>query len=262
MSLIAVSGLNVSLGGRPVLSDVSFSVAGGELVGLIGANGAGKSTLLRAALGLVPGHGGIEIAGRDAASMKARERARHIAYLPQEREIAWPVTVETLVALGRDPHRPRFAGLSQEDRVAIEAAMRRADVLAFRHRPATELSGGEQALVLIARALAQDAPLLLADEPTAGLDPAHQIALMRVFRALTAGGKAVVASLHDLGLAARWCSRVILLDKGSIVADGPPAEVLTPAHLRSVYGIEALFAEAAGSLVVHPLDLAGGRDKP
>jgi iron complex transport system ATP-binding protein len=137
--------------------------------------------------------------------------------------------------------------------------MRRMDVAAFRDRIATDLSGGEKARVLTARALAQDTPLLLADEPTAGLDPAHQIALMRVFRELAASGRGVVASLHDLGLAARWCSRLVLVAKGCVVAKGRPEEVLTPERLRDVYGVTAFFADAAGAPVILPLDIAGGR---
>ncbi len=256
MSLLAVRNLKVRLGGAAVLDGVSFSVGQGEFVGLIGPNGAGKSTLLRAVLGLVESRGGIEVDGRAAAAIGARERARRIAYLAQEREIAWDVPVETVVALGRAPHRPAFAGLGEGDRAAIERAMRRMEVDGFRHRPATELSGGEKARVLIARALAQDTPLLLADEPAAGLDPGHQIALMRVFCALAAEGRSVVASLHDLGLAARWCSRLVLLGQGRIAADGAAEAVLTPQRVREVYGITAFFGTAAGGNVVQPLDLA------
>lgn len=256
MTLLTANGLHVSLGGRAVLNDPSFHVGEGEFVGLIGPNGAGKSTLLRAVLGLIEARGDIAISGQDATSMSARERARRIAYLPQEREIGWPVSVEMVVSLGRAPHRPAFAGLDAADRARIEEAMRRMELQEFRHRVATELSGGEKARVLIARALAQDAPLLLADEPTAGLDPSHQISLMRLFAELAGEGRGVVASLHDLSLAARWCTRLILLDKGAIVADGPPADVLTRERMRSVYGVEAYLGEAEGGLLVVPLDMA------
>lgn len=258
MSLLSVSDLRASLGGKPVLNGLSFDIAAGEFVGLIGPNGAGKSTLLRAALGLLHHAGEVKLGKRSAAVMKAGERARHMAYLPQERDIAWPVTVETLVSLGRAPHRPAFAGLSVADTQVIERAIERMEVEDFRHRPATELSGGEKARVLIARALAQDAPLLLADEPTAGLDPSHQIGLMRIFAELAGEGHGIVASMHELGLAARWCSRLILLDKGRIVADGPPSEVLTAERLRSVYGVEAYLGEAAGGIIVQPLDIRNG----
>jgi iron complex transport system ATP-binding protein len=256
MTLLSAAGLAVSLGGKQVLREVTFSVGSGEFVGLIGPNGAGKSTLLRTVLGLLPIDGALQLDGQAMAAMSARQRAAKAAYLAQEREIAWAVPVETVVALGRSPHRPGFAALGDTDRSIIDEAMRRMDVEAFRNRIATELSGGEKARVLAARALAQDTPLLLADEPTAGLDPSHQIALMRLFGDLARDGKSVVASLHDLGLAARWCSRLILLDRGRIVADGSPENVLTRETLRAVYGVEAFFGEADGARIVHPLDLA------
>lgn len=259
MSLLAVKNLTATLAGKPVLKGLSFAVEPGEFVGLIGPNGAGKSTLLRAVLGFIRHGGAVAIDGHDAARMGARERARHVAYLPQERDIAWPVSVETVVALGRHAHRPNFAAASAADREIVAAAMRRMEVDGFRDRPATELSGGEKARVLIARALAQDAPLFLADEPAAGLDPAHQIGLMKTFSALADEGHAIVASLHDLGLAARWCSRLILLDKGAIVADGPPREVLTAERLAEVYAVETHLGEAGGKPVVLPLDLINSR---
>jgi iron complex transport system ATP-binding protein len=191
VSLLAVEGLGVRLGGRAVLQDVSLRVAAGECVGLIGPNGAGKSTLMRAALGLIGAAGARSLGGDPVAALAPAERARRAAFLPQEREIGWPVTVKALVALGRAPHRPRLAALGQADEAAIAAAMQRMDVAQFADRPATDLSGGERARVLIARALAQEAPLLLADEPAAGLDPAHQLALMETFAALAREGRAV-----------------------------------------------------------------------
>ena len=256
MTLLALSGLSAELGRKTVLRDVALTVKEGEFVGLIGPNGAGKSTLLRAVLGLTPSQGNIELGGRAAASMSASQRAKLVSYLPQEREIAWPVTVERLVGLGRAPHLPPFARPGAADEAAIREAMRRMDVETFADRRATELSGGEKARVLIARALAQEAPLMLADEPTAGLDPAHQITLMRVFAGLAGEGRSVIACLHDLGLAARWCSRLVLLADGAVVADGPPQDVLTAARLRDVYGIEAYLGKNGGGLIVHPLDLA------
>ncbi len=255
-TLLSISGLSVRLGGKPVLNGIDLDVKAGEFVGLIGPNGAGKSTLLRAALGFLPHAGAILIDGKETAGMKARGRAEKVAYLAQDREIAWAVPVETVVALGRSPHRPGFAALSAADRAIVDEAMRRMDVAGFRGRIATELSGGEKARVLVARALAQSTPLLLADEPTAGLDPAHQIALMRLFGELAASGRGVVASLHDLGLAARWCSRLVLVAGGRVVAEGRPAEVLSPRTLREVYGVSAFFAEAGGAPVILPLDLS------
>jgi iron complex transport system ATP-binding protein len=241
VTLLSVENLSVRLGHRQVLNGLGFEVEAGEFVGLIGPNGAGKSTLLRSVLDLVPTQGHVRLSGEAARAMNARQRAARVAYLAQ----------------GREPHRTGFTALTAHDRTIIDAAMQRMDIEPFRDRIATELSGGEKARVLTARALAQDAPLLLADEPTAGLDPAHQISLMRLFASLAADGKSVVASLHDLGLAARWCSRLLLLHKGRIVADGTPTQVLTPQTLRDIYGVETFFGEAGGAPVIQPLDLAG-----
>lgn len=258
-SLLDIAGLNVDLGGAPVVRDLSLNVKAGEFVGLIGPNGAGKSTLLRAIAGLVPIGGTVSVAGDRLEGLKAAERALRLAYVPQEHEIAWPVPVETLVALGRTPHRSNFALLSTSDRQVVADAMARMDVARFAKRPATALSGGEKARVLIARALAQDTPLILADEPAAGLDPAYQIALMRVFRDLAGEGRGVIASMHDLGLSARWCTRLVLLNGGKIVADGSPEEVLTPETLDAIYGVSGFFGVADGGLVVQPLDLVERR---
>jgi iron complex transport system ATP-binding protein len=212
------------------VNGVSFDVEDTEIVGLIGPNGAGKTTLMRAALGLLPSTG-----MSDVARLPPRERARRAAWMPQSREIAWPVSVETLVTLGRIPHLPA----SPADRDAVDRALARLELVAFRERIATELSGGEQARVLLARVLAQETPLILADEPIAGLDPAHQIATMEVFRDLADEGRAVLVSLHDLGLAARHCTRLLLMHRGRLVADGRPAEVLTEANLRAIFGVRA-----------------------
>lgn len=257
MTLLSLGQVEATLGGIEVLRGVTLAVAAGELVGLIGPNGAGKSTLLRAALGLVPARGTIELSGRDMRSLPARERALAASYLPQERDIAWAITVEQLVWLGRAPYRAAFRPFAEEDRAAVEGAMAAMEIDGLRDRPATALSGGEKARVLAARALAQGAPLLLADEPAAGLDPAHQIGLMRTFRSLAGKGHGVVACLHDLGLAARWCTRLILLAQGRIVAQGEPRAVLDPALLREIYRVETYRAEHAGGPIVQPYDLAG-----
>lgn len=257
MTILSLSHVHASLGSRPVLHDVSLEVRAGEFVGLIGPNGAGKSTLLRSILGLVASTGDIGIAGKPARRMNIRERARHVAYLPQDREIAWAVSVEHLVSLGRTPYRRGFSRPSAHDTALVEQAMQRMDVQLLRHRSALDLSGGERARVLIARALAQDAALLLADEPAAGLDPAHQIGLMQSLADLAGKGSAVMASLHDLGLAAGWCTRLVLIHAGRIVADGRPAEVLTADHMRRIYGVEAYLQATELGLIVQPVALAG-----
>lgn len=248
MNLLSLQGLTVARAGRETLCGVDLQVGPGEFVGLIGPNGAGKTTLLRAALGLIPFTGDSNL-----TALPARDRARRAAFLPQSRDIAWPVPVEVLVALGRVPHVGP-GGLAPDDRAAVDRALTRMGLDPFRHRPATGLSGGEQARVLIARVLAQETPLVLADEPTAGLDPAAQIAAMRIFAEQAAAGGAVIASLHDLGLAARHCSRLVLLHAGRLVADGPPAQVLSAENLAQVFGLRAYFAQTADGPVFQPLD--------
>lgn len=250
MTLLNVEQLTVLRGKRAVVDDVSFEIKEGELVGLIGPNGAGKTTLMRAALGLQPRKGTSSL-----SSLTTDKRAKHVAWLPQQREIAWPVTVETVVSLGRIPHLPRGKRLSPQDQHHVDQAISRMHLQSFRDRSATELSGGEQARCLIARALAQDCPLLMVDEPIAGLDPSAQIATLRVFRDTASEGKAVFASLHDLSLAARYCNRLILLSAGKIVADGPPREVLTPENLAQVFHINATVIETEHGPLFHILDI-------
>ncbi len=252
MSLASLSGVGVRRAGRIVLDDVTLELRAGELVGLLGPNGAGKTTLLRVTLGLQPASGTVTLGGERLAALPPRARALAVAYVPQEHEIAWPIAVRELVRLGRLPHRRPPA----EDAAAVEAALAHMDIAGLADRPATELSGGERCRALIARALAQAAPLLLLDEPTAGLDPAHSLALMAMLRALVAGGHGALVSLHDLALAARWCDRLLLLDRGRIVADGPPLEVLTPARLADVYGVTAHVSRDSGGVFVHPVALA------
>ncbi|MBO9696802.1 MAG: ABC transporter ATP-binding protein [Sphingopyxis sp.] len=236
---IVLDHVGVTLGRRAVVHDVSAAFAPGTLTGIVGPNGAGKSTLARAMLALVPANGAVRIDGTDVTAMPRADLARRIAYVPQGQTLHWPLTVERLVGLGRLPHLAPMSRISDTDSAAIERAMERADVLELRDRIATELSGGERARVLFARALAVEAPALIADEPLASLDPGHQIDVMDMLRAEAAGGGLVVAVLHDLTLAARYCDRLLLIDDGRIVADGTPAEVLTADRLRIVYGIDA-----------------------
>jgi iron complex transport system ATP-binding protein len=177
--------------------------------------------------------------GRDAATNPRPERDRTIAYLPQGQTLHWPLTVERLVQLGRLPHLGPLSRVAEGDRDAIERAMARADVLNLRDRIATELSGGERARAMLARALAVEAPVLIADEPLAALDPLHQFEVMELLAAEAAAGRTVIAVLHDLALAARYCTRLLMLYGGRLVADGAPAAVLTPERLAAVYGIHA-----------------------
>jgi len=251
MTMLRVRDLSVSLAKKRVLEDICFDMGEGEFIGLIGPNGAGKTTLLRAVLGLTASEGKIELDDRDLRRMPVSDKARAISYLPQERDVAWAVSVKMLVSLGRSALKPVFAGLDSRDDEIIETVMQRMGVLDLGSRPATELSGGERARALIARVLAQDTPIILADEPVAGLDPAHQLELMELFAGLAQERKTVIASLHDLGLAARYCTRLIVLDQGRLVADGAPEDVLTPALLKSVYGIDAHLMKIDDEFILH-----------
>ena len=239
MVTLTLDRVGVALGRRRVVRDVSAAFAAGTLTGIVGPNGAGKSTLARAMLALVPATGAVRIDGDDVAALPRAGLARRIAYLPQGQTLHWPLTVERLVGLGRLPHLAPMSRIADGDAAAIERAMARADVLHLRDRVATELSGGERARALFARALAVEAAALIADEPLASLDPGHQIDVMELLRGEAAAGGTVIAVLHDLGMAARYCDRLLLIDGGQVVADGPPADVLTAERLRAVYGIDA-----------------------
>jgi iron complex transport system ATP-binding protein len=228
MTLLSLRNITVLRGRRVVVDDISVDVHPHEFMGIIGPNGAGKTTLMRAALGLLPYRGQTTLAG-----MPPVARARACAWLPQAREVAWAITVADLVALGRTPWGGHDPG------GAVPRALARMGLEGMALRSATALSGGEQARALIARALAQDTPLLLADEPIAGLDPAAQIRTMQIFADLAHEGRAVIASIHDLGLAARHCTRLLFLSEGRLVADGPPDQVLDAALLDRVFGLRA-----------------------
>lgn len=252
MSLLSVSGLGVTRGKNAVLSDISFDVAHGEVIGLIGPNGAGKTTLMRALLGLLPSTGHASL-----AELAPNARAQRAAWMPQAREIAWPVDVQTLVALGRIPHLGTGAKPSATDTAAIAQALAHMGLESLSERTATQLSGGEQARALIARALAQETPLLIADEPVAGLDPCHQITTMECFGDLARADRSVIVSLHDLGLAARHCTRLLVLHQGRLVADGAPHDVLNAGLLHSVFGITAWSKMTDQGFVFQPLEALG-----
>jgi len=248
MTDLILTDFAVARGPCDVLRDITLSVGAGEFVGLLGPNGAGKTTLMRGALGMMPHRGQSSL-----SALSVKERARRVAWLPQAREIGWPVSVADLVTLGRLPHLTRGQKPGDADRIAIDAALTRMGLDGFRTRIATQLSGGEQARVLIARALAQDTPLLMADEPAAGLDPAHQLGLMDTLAAEAARGRSVIASLHDLGLAARYCTRLVVLWQGGIAADGPPQSVLTPELLARVFQIRAYVRYTDDGPICQPL---------
>ncbi|MEE4350703.1 MAG: ABC transporter ATP-binding protein [Pacificimonas sp.] len=244
--MLVAEGVSVRVGGKALVSDASFHLKAGALVALVGPNGAGKSSLLRALAGVMPFEGNVRLGDTDWRALSPRERATRLAYLPQERRVEWSIAVADLVALGRHPFRRRFAPQTEDDRTAVAAAMAAMDVRALADRRATTLSGGELARALTARALAVQAPVLLADEPVAALDPYHQLQVMGVLCAEAARGAAVLVVLHDLSLAARFCDRVLLMDRGRIVADGSPREALSPAAVAATYGVEMLTGESGG----------------
>lgn len=236
--MLRLVDLEVILGGGRVVSNVSLSVRRGEFVAVVGPNGAGKTSLLRATAGLVPSRGTIEIGGDQLGRLSRAERARRLAYLPQGHVFHWPMPVGEVVALGRLP-RGAGADLSAVDRQAVMRAMTATGVGGYVDRPVTTLSGGERARVALARVLSTEAPLILADEPTGALDPRYQLVVLDILRKHAAGGGAVVAVLHDVGLAARQADRVVIMDVGRIVADGPPREVLTKGRLAETFGVTA-----------------------
>lgn len=259
MSTLAAKGVSVRLGGRPVLHGVDMAVGGGEMVGLLGPNGAGKLTLVRIMAGLLtPDAGAVTLDGDDIAGRSRRELARSLAYLPQGAQVHWPVAVERLVALGRLPHLGAWQRPRGPDREAVDAALRATDIEALRDRAATALSGGEAARVLLARVLAAEPAVLLADEPVAALDPRHQLALMDLLHARAARGTAVLVVLHDLGLAARFCDRLVLMHEGRVLREGTPEAVLSPEALAEAYGIVARIERHEGALSVTPWRVIGG----
>ena len=245
MSLMTLDKLSVFRGDCPVVDKVTLALEPGDFLGLIGPNGSGKTTLMRAALGILEHEGSSTL-----AALSQSDRAKQAAWLPQIREIAWGLSVRDLVGLGRLPF-----GLIQKNDAHVEAAIIKMDLSAFSDRIATQLSGGEQARVLIARALAQDTPILMADEPTASLDPANQISTLKIFSELAQDGKGIMSSIHDLGLAVRYCTKLALLDRGKLVAFGSADEVLTPDNLQTVFSIEAHYEKTKEGVIFQPLSV-------
>jgi iron complex transport system ATP-binding protein len=232
---------------RAVLSDVSVAIRSGLVTGLVGPNGAGKTTLLRVALGLLDiAQGEVRVLDRNLRDWPRDTRARAMAYLPQGADAHWPVEAGRLVALGRLPHRAAFAPVSAEDLVAVEKALLRCDAAQFASRRMDELSSGERARVLLARALATEAPILAVDEPAAHLDPVHQLQLMELLREEAARGAAVVVTLHDLPLASRFCDEIVVLQSGRVISHGSPIDALSDSVLAEAFGISALKISALG----------------
>ncbi|MES1991832.1 MAG: ABC transporter ATP-binding protein [Pseudomonadota bacterium] len=249
---LTIKNLDAALGNARVLRDVSLTFASAKFTGLIGPNGVGKTTLIRAVAGLIPYEGTITLDGTSIADLPPRIRAQKISYLAQASESHWPLTVERVVALARLPHIAAFTSPQDADNAAIACAMKLADVETMRHRDVLTLSGGERARVLLARALAVEADLLLVDEPVAALDPFHQLGVMEGLVSYAASGHTVVAVLHDLSLAARFCDELVLLNEGKVHVQGTPAQVLTRENMATVYRVDAQIAEQGGILTVVP----------
>lgn len=240
MTALSLNDATVRRAGVTVLDAASLAVRAGEVVGVVGPNGAGKTTLLRAALGLAHLHAGrAELGGRDVHGLSDPDRARLAAYLPQERHVGWNMTAWRVASLGAF-HLPTAAA-----RAAAQAALARVGLSALADRGVLEMSGGERARVLLARLLVTGAPLLVADEPAAGLDPDAQLLALELFREEAARGAAVVLTLHDLGLAARFCDRLAVLSGGRIIADGPPLEALRPNILAQSFSLDGRLEETA-----------------
>jgi iron complex transport system ATP-binding protein len=222
---------------RPAVLDLSLDVPGGATTAVLGPNGSGKSTLLRLLLGvLAPSAGTVEFDGRPLAEWGREALARAVGVVPQGEEAVFPVSVRELVAMGRYPHLGPWRRERDEDRRAVEDAMRRCDVMELAARPVHTLSGGERQRARVARALAQQAATLALDEPTAALDVAHEMAIFELLRDLGHAGKTVLVVTHNLNLAARYADRLVLLHRGRVAAVGTPAQVLTRETVERVYG--------------------------
>lgn len=242
---IDITGLGLRYGRREVLSGVELHIGAGERLCLVGPNGAGKSSLLRCLTGLVePTHGRISLDGMPLTGIERSSLARLISVVPSQVDLPFAMRVEEVVRLGRVPHENPFSGSSDVDRLATAAAITRVGIDHLRGRDVRELSMGERQLVLVAMAVAQGGRLIVLDEPTVHLDLRHQVEVLSLLARLSAGGLTVVAVLHDLPMAAQFFPRLVLLDEGRLVADGTPAEVLTPERIREVYAVDPRFVPA------------------
>jgi len=263
--MIEMRGASFAYGRREALEDVSLAARAGEFVGLVGPNGAGKSTLVRLAAGLLaPSRGEVRLAGLDPHRAPRRAVARVCALVPQEPRVTWSFTVRETVMMGRAPHQGLLAIPGPFDHGAVRGALEACDLVALADRRVDALSGGERRRVFFARALAQEPRVLLLDEPTAFLDLGHQVAAMRLAQVAARGGLCVVAVLHDLNLAAAACDRLVVLSRGRVVAEGPPAEVVTAERVREVWEVPVWRGEngATGAPVVLPaLRPGAGRDR-
>jgi len=256
MDLLTIRGLRYAYSrGQDVLCGIELTVGEGEMVGLLGPNGSGKTTLLRCVSGVLGGTGEVRLLGRPVSGYTRRELARLIAFVPQYQELGYEFSCYDVVLMGRYAHLKGFSGETGSDRRAARRAMEQTDTWAFRERPVDSLSGGERQRVMIARAIAQDARLLLMDEPTAHLDIRHQTDILDLIRSLhRARGLTVIGVYHDINLAGRYAGRIVLMRDGAVAADGAAREVLNEDSLKQVYGIgvDVFDSPVDGSLCVSP----------
>lgn len=237
--MISFQSLTAGYGTKHILQSLDANAKPGELIALIGPNGSGKSTLLKTLCGIItPSSGRITLNDKNIRDLSLKMRARNIAYLAQSREALPSMSVEEVVRLGRAPYRGSLGKISPEGEAAISSALSRTQSDVFKSRRFDSLSGGEQARVLLARALTVQAPVLLADEPIAALDPFYQLSMMEILKAEAASGKTVITALHDLSLAAQFADRIWMMHEGKIIASGTPEEALNAENLKRVFGIK------------------------
>ncbi|WP_440765078.1 heme ABC transporter ATP-binding protein [Natronorubrum sp. DTA7] len=260
---ISVEHLSLSFGDLSVLEDVSLTIEPGEFVGFVGPNGAGKTTLLRAISGaLEPDSGTITIGETDVHRASSKASSRLVSVVPQDTTLSFSFPVRDVVEMGRHPHRSRFSSPTREDREAVERALERTRTAELADRPIDEVSGGQRQRVVLARAIAQETPAMLLDEPTGSLDVNHQIETLELVRELVDEGRTVCAAIHDLDLAARYCDRLVMLADGGVYRSGPAAEVLTGASLSDVFDATATVTRnpVTGTETVTALPNAGGSE--
>lgn len=256
---VRLRGLSMDYGEGPVLAGLDLDLEAGSMVGLVGPNGAGKSTLLMLLMGLVrPTAGEIRLLGRPLSSYRRRALARRMTLVPQDTRIGFAFAVEDIVAMGRNPYLGRFRVPDAGDLAIIRRAMEQTGVADLARRAVDTLSGGERQRVVIARAIAQETPIVLLDEVTANLDLCHQLEVLELARNMAREGRLVVAAIHDLALASRYCDRVVLLAEGAVRGDGTPASVLTEVNLRRYFKVAARVGPLPGGagLRIEPLAAA------
>lgn len=241
---LSATGIRVRTRSFDIVRDVSFHLAEGEILALMGPNGAGKTTLVKAVLGLIAAQGSVSVAGR--ALSDAASRARHLAYVPQQSRLIAALSAREVVELGRFPHRGSRLGLSADDTRVVDRALQQTDCSYLEQRRFDQCSGGEQARLLLARALATEAPVLFLDEPAASLDIAHRLQLYALLRRLADGGHSILVVMHHIDDALQWADRCVLMDSGRICASGSVAEVLDGPTVAQVYGVEMLPGAAVG----------------